>query len=173
MEGNLGPARFLEENLDLLPRGRVLDVAMGSGRNAVYLARQGFEVEGVDISPEAVREALELARRYGVNIKAETADLEKSYPIREAYYDLIICFNYLQRSLMPAIRAGVRKGGMVVYETFTIDQPRFGRPHNPDFLLKYNELLDTFRDFRVLLYREGVFGGRATAGLIACNSRPQ
>ena len=52
------PAQFLVENIDLLPRGRALDVAMGSGRNAVYLARMGFQVEGVDASREAVEEAL-------------------------------------------------------------------------------------------------------------------
>ena len=53
-DSSLKPARFLVDNIDLLPKGRVLDVAMGSGRNAVYMAGKGFEVEGVDISPEAV-----------------------------------------------------------------------------------------------------------------------
>jgi len=51
-ENGFDPAQFLVENVELLPKGRVLDVAMGSGRNAIYLARLGFEVEGVDMSPE-------------------------------------------------------------------------------------------------------------------------
>ena len=53
------PARFLVDNLDLLPKGRALDVAMGGGRNAIYLSKMGFEVDGIDVSPERVRSALE------------------------------------------------------------------------------------------------------------------
>ena len=80
----------------------------------------------------------------------------------------IICFNYLQRSLIPQIKKGIRSGGMVVYETFIVDQAQFGRPRNPDHLLKHNELLDMFREFRCLRYREGILEERkAVASLIA------
>jgi tellurite methyltransferase len=150
------PAKFLQDNIMRLPRGRALDVAMGKGSNAVFLARMGYEVEGVDISSEAVSHAREKARRAGVTIKAEVADLEGGYVIKKNAYDVIICFRYLQRSLIPQMKNGLRKGGMVVYETFTIEQTRFGRPRNPDYLLKHNELLDMFRDFRCLHYWEGI-----------------
>lgn len=167
-ENILKPAQFLVENVNLLPKGQVLDVAMGSGANAVYLARMGFEVEGVDISAEAVNTALELARKSGVNLKARLADLESNYRIRESSYDVIICFKYLQRSLIQQLKDGLRIGGMVVYETFIVDQARFGKPKNPDHLLKHNELLDLFRDFRCLRYREGIFKSRkAIASIIA------
>jgi tellurite methyltransferase len=170
-DGNPEPSRFLVENLGLLPKGRVLDIAMGNGRNAVYLAREGFEVEGIDRSAEAVNTALKLARDTGVTIKAEIADLEAGYQIEKNAYDVIICFNYLQRSLIPQIREGVRAGGMVVYETFTIDQKQFGKPSNPDFLLKYNELLEMFRQFRCLRYSEGIFDNRkAIASIVAQRS---
>ena len=163
------PAQFLVEAIELLPRGRALDVAMGSGQNAVYLARMGFEVEGVDISPEAVSNALELARRAGITIKAEVADLEGNYRLDKNAYDVIICFHYLQRSLIPQIKDGLRKGGMVIYETFIVDQAKlFGKPKNPDYLLQHNELLDMFRDFRCLRYREGIIDGRqAIASILA------
>jgi len=163
------PAQFLVDNINLLPRGRALDVAMGSGQNAVYLARMGFEVEGVDISPEALSHALELAREAGVTIKAEVVDLEGSYRIARNAYDVIICFHYLQRSLISQIKDGLKKGGMVVYETFIVDQAKlFGKPKNPDYLLKHNELLDMFRDFRCLRYREGIIDGRqAIASIVA------
>ncbi len=161
-------SRFLVENVGLLPKGRVLDLAMGSGRNAVYLARRGFQVEGIDISKEALGRALDLSRRAGVNVGARLVDLEKGRVIEEETYDVIICFNYLQRSLIPEIKNGLRAGGMVVYETFIIDQRRFGRPTNLDYLLKHNELLDMFRDFRCLRYREGIMEGKkAVAGIIA------
>ena len=167
-EKTIRPARFLVDNIDLLPKGRVLDVAMGSGRNAVYLAKMGFEVEGVDISAKAVSNALESARRSGVDIRAGVADLEGNYHIEKGLYDIIICFNYLHRPLIQQMKDGLRIGGIVVYETFIIDQAGFGKPKNPDHLFKHNELLDLFRDFRCLRYREGVLESRkAVAGIIA------
>jgi len=168
---NVEPASFLVEHLGLLPTGRVLDIAMGNGRNAIFLARQGFKVEGVDISAEAINKALKVARKEKVAIEAQVADLEKDYWIKPGYYDAIICFYYLQRSLIPQIKEGLRRGGVIVYETFLIEQMQWGKPKNPDFLLRHNELLDLFRDFRVLRYREGVFENhgdkRAIASLVA------
>lgn len=165
---DIEPAEFLVENVALLPKGRALDLAMGAGRNSVYLASIGFEVEGVDISSEAVGRAIESAKEAGVTINTQVADLEGNYHIEKEAYDLIICFNYLQRSLIPAIKDGLRRQGMVVYETFIDDQARFGRPKNPDHLLKRNELLVMFRDFRCLRYREGIMPGpKAIASIIA------
>ncbi|HEX7474881.1 MAG TPA: methyltransferase domain-containing protein [Dehalococcoidales bacterium] len=162
------PAKFLVENAGLLPKGRVLDIAMGEGRNAVYLAKLGFEVEGVDISAEAVEAAHAWALENKVSIGIQTADLEKDYQIAPAAYGAIICFYYLQRSLIPQIKAGLQKGGVIIYETFIIDQRQFGHPRNPDFLLDYNELLNYFRDFRCLRYREGIIEpGKAVASLVA------
>ncbi len=167
-ESGLEPAHFLTENIELLPKGRVLDVAMGSGRNAIYLANLGFDVEGIDISPEAINSALASARKIGVTIRAQIADLEGNYSITKSNYNVIISFNYLQRSLIPQIKDGLRKGGIVVYETFIIDQAQFGKPRNPDYLLRHNELLDMFRDFRCLRYREGIMEGpKAIASIIA------
>ncbi len=167
-EDGLEPARFLVEYVSLLPKGRVLDIAMGSGRNAIYLAGMGFAVEGVDISPEAVTNVQEMARKAGVTITARLADLEGDYRIDKAAYDLVIVFNYLQRSLIPQIKDGLRTGGMVVYETFIVDQVQFGKPKNPDYLLRHNELLEMFRDFRCLRYREGVIDNqRAVASIVA------
>ena len=162
------PSRFLLDNIDLLPLGRALDVAMGNGRNAIYLAKMGFTVEGVDNSREAVEEALAQAHEDGVFIQTRIEDLEKIPYIDEDAYDLVICFNYLQRSLMPQMKNWVKPGGMLVYETFNIDQVRFGKPHNSDYLLRHNELLCIFRDFHVLRYREGVIEGKkAIASILA------
>ena len=167
-ETGFEPAQFLVENIGLLPKGRALDIAMGGGRNAVYLAKKGFAVEGVEISAGAVDSARKLAQKEGVTIKAGVADLEANYIIEKDKYDVIICFSYLQRSLIPRIKDGLRRGGLVVYETFIIDQAKWGKPKNPDYLLKHNELLDMFRDFRCLRYREGVIEGRkAIASIVA------
>ncbi len=167
-ERNRAPAQFLVENIELLPKGRALDVAIGTGKNAIYLAKMVFAVEGVDISPEAVSIALESARKLGVTIKAQVTDLESDYAIKKDAYDVIICFNYLQRSLIPQIKDGLRKGGVVVYETFIVEQAQFGKPNNPDYLLQHNELLYMFRNFRCLRYREGIIGEvKAVASIVA------
>ena len=162
------PSRFLVDTIALLPSGRALDIAMGGGRNAIYLAQAGFDVEGVDKSPEAVETAREAAKCAGVTITARVADLEGDYRIERDAYSVIVCFNYLQRPLIPRIKEGIRRGGMVVYETFTVVQAQYGRPYNPDYLLKHNELLEMFREFRCLRYYEGVVENRkAVAALLA------
>jgi tellurite methyltransferase len=163
------PSPFLAENVNLLPAGRALDLAMGYGRNAVFLARCGYDVEGFDISPEAVAGALKAAQEAGVLLTARVVDLEtETCPIFPRAYDVILCFNYLHRPLIPCIKQGLRSGGVVVYETFTVDQALFGRPRNPDHLLKHNELMHFFDGFRCLRYYEGVIGGdRAVSGIIA------
>ena len=167
-ERSFSPAQFLVENLDLLPAGRVLDVAMGAGRNALFLAGNGFDVTGIDISPEAVRTALDRARELEVVLNTQIADLEHGFEIPEKSFDVIICFNYLHRPLIPEIKGGLRPGGIVVYETYIMDQARFGRPRNPAYLLRHNELLEMFRDFRCLRYREGISADKkAAAGIVA------
>jgi len=167
-ENTAEPSEFLVQNINLLPGGRVLDIAMGNGRNAIYLAKAGFEVEGIDISEKAVDAAIKASKESGVSIKARVADLENSYKIEPNAYDAIICFNYLHRPLIPQIKKGLRAGGLVIYETFIIDQAQFGRPRNPDYLLEHNELLEMFREFRCLRYREGIIDNRkALAGIVA------
>ena len=125
-------------------------------------------MKGIDISSEAVGNAMEVARTSGVKLSAHVADLEDNFQIDKGAYDVIICFNYLHRPLIPKIKEGLRTGGRVVYETYIVEQARFGKPKNPDHLLKYNELLDLFRDLRCLRYREGIFENRKTiASIIA------
>ncbi|MCJ7682934.1 MAG: class I SAM-dependent methyltransferase [Desulfobacteraceae bacterium] len=162
------PSPFLVENIDLLPKGRALDLAMGGGRNAVYLAKIGYETEGIDISRKEVGAALELARKSGVGLKTHIQDLEGNVHFDEASYDVIICFNYLHRPLIPKMKDALRTEGMIVYETYIVDQAQFGRPRNPNHLLERNELLNMFREFRCLRYREGIIENRkALAGIIA------
>ncbi len=161
------PSSFLMDHVDLLPKGRVLDVATGRGRNAVYLARRGFDVEGVDISSEALAAASALAKSRGVSLSLRKMDLESHISLPEDIFDVVICFNYLHRPLIPQLKKALRSGGVVVYETYIVDQARFGRPKNPKHLLDHNELLKLFYDFRCIRYREGILECRkAIAGYI-------
>ena len=165
------PAALLVENLSLLPKGgRALDIAMGTGRNALYLASLGFQVTGVDLSAVAVEKCRQKAERLGLSIDALVADLEH-YPLPTGECDLIVNFYYLQRSLAPRIVAALKPGGVLVFETYTIDQLQFGwGPKNPDYLLRPGELRDMFPDLETLHYHEGVIQGdrgqKAVAQLI-------
>jgi len=110
----VAPARFLVENFDLLPRGLALDLATGEGRNAIYLATRGFDVDAVDVSADAVARARARARRLGAPIRAVVGNVEDgTYIIPIESYDVIIVFNYLHRPLFNDIRDGVVPGGVV------------------------------------------------------------
>jgi len=162
------PARLLVEHLAILPRGKALDLAMGFGRNALYLAEHGFEVEGIDIEERCVRHCLDEARRRGLALRAWVADLERHRLAAETY-DLVICFYYLERALIAQIKKALRAGGVVLFETFLVDQHlRYGKPRHRQYCLERNELLHLFDDFRVLYYREGWRSAdRATASIVA------
>ncbi len=154
------PSRFLRKIIESgaweIPRGRAVDIACGKGRNALFLADQGFDVVAIDVSPVALKEGRRRAFERSLSITFQHADLEQVRLPAESF-DLVINFNYLQRSLVPQLRAAVKNGGYVIFETYLIDQQGIGHPKNPDYLLAHNELLEQFRDFRVLAYREGKF----------------
>jgi 2-polyprenyl-3-methyl-5-hydroxy-6-metoxy-1,4-benzoquinol methylase len=160
------PASFLRQVFEndgwQLPRGRALDIACGMGRNALYLAEQGFEVVAMDISAVALQEARKRAELKRLRIDWRQTDLE-AVRLDETAYDLIVNFNYLQHSLIPHIKRAIKSGGHVVFETYLIDQKEHGHPNNPDYLLRHNELLEHFRQFRVLCYREGKFSDDSAA----------
>ena len=146
-----------------MPRGRALDIATGKGRNAIFLAEHGFDVVAIDVSPVALDEARQRAAGKSLSISWQQADLER-IELPEATYDLVVDFNYLQRSLIPQIKAALKPGGHVIFETYLTGQEILGHPKNPAYLLRHNELLELFRDFRVLCYREGKFSaGEETA----------
>lgn len=151
-----GPGKLLVELLYCLPKGRALDIACGEGRNSIFLAKNGYDVDAVDSSGVAIERGITTAAKDNVKVNFIQADLEQ-YQIPAGSYDLIINFNYLQRTLSPAIKTGLKRGGVVVFETYTLEQQAIGQPKNPEFLLKPNELLKMFEGLHIFFYREGVF----------------
>jgi tellurite methyltransferase len=162
------PAQFVKEAVPSLPMGRALDIAMSEGRNAVYLAKKGFSVDGVDYSEVAIRKAKRLARENHVSIHTINADLN-TYTIKAESYDVILNIDFLLKDLIPQIKKGLKKGGIVVFQNHTIDQLKNakGQAIRRDFLLEKGELRELFKDFKILLYRESNDGKDAWANLIA------
>lgn len=175
-ERDVRPADYLEDNLALLRRlvprrARVLDIAAGEGRNAVYLAEQGMRVDAVDISPVGLAKAKRLAMARGVDIETIEADLE-SWDMPENQYDLVINVEYLQRSLFPAMVRALRPGGVILFETYTVDHAGTkGHPMKREYLLERNELLRAFAGLRVYHYEEIPGKDGAVARLIAVKAK--
>lgn len=131
--------------------GRVLDVACGSGRHARFFAARGHPVEAVDRDPAKLAA---LAGAAGVTTRL--ADLEGGpWPYEAERFAGVVVANYLYRPLFPHLVAALAPGGALIYETFAAGTEKFGRPCNPDFLLKPGELLEAVRGrLRVIAYED-------------------
>lgn len=133
---------------------RALDLACGRGQNGLWLAAQGYSVDLIDISRVALLRAQEEARRRGLkNINLIPADLD-TYEIQPNQYDLICVFRFLNRDLLPALRAAVRPGGRIVYETFNTRYQRIQPVEHSEYLLKAGELTGMFFDWRIAAHQE-------------------
>ena len=159
------PIQFLKQNVDMLPQGTVLDLAMGEGRNGVYLATQGYQVTGIDISEVGLRKAQALAAEHGVEITTQVADLQE-YRLVPNTYDVIICTYYLQRDLFPQIILSLKPGGMALVETYTIDHKKYAPEFRQEYLLKPNELLTLFQGLTVIRYQVVDNGQAAFASIL-------
>jgi SAM-dependent methyltransferase len=164
------PEPSVIEFLPLLPRGRALDVAAGKGRNSIALARGGTQVVAVDWSPNALNSLALLAESEALPIEPVIADLEQSVPFRPGSFDIVLNISFLERGLFAPLKRLLRMGGMLLFDTFLIDQAASGHPRDPRFLLGHYELRDLLSDMELIRYREGIvdYGGgkqawRATA----------
>lgn len=145
------PNPLLGEVASKLPPGRALDLACGTGRNALWLAQHGWKVTAVDRSPTAIETLRGSAAALGVAIDARVADLEKSeFVIVPAAWDLIAVCYYLQRDLFEACKSGLAPGGVIVAITLLMEP---GKEHSP-FRLQPGELRGYFDDSEILYYRE-------------------
>jgi SAM-dependent methyltransferase len=152
------PAKFLAENYHFIPfEGSVLDMGMGEGRNAVFLAQKGYKVTGVDLSSVAVKKSYLLAQEFGVKIKGVVASL-RDYKIQPESYDAIICFYWVDRSMVEKIKSWLRPGGILIYEAHTVAErqrdPAKRSDKNSENYLREQELLKLFTGMRVLKYEE-------------------
>lgn len=168
----LEPTAFVAACLPHLPQqGHALDIAAGAGRHSLALARHGLQVDAVDIAGQGLHLARQRARAAGLDpwqIRFILADLERPWLPQRGYEVILVSF-FLYRPLFPLIKARLRPGGWLIYETLTKTQasdPQH-QPVRPDFLLEPQELKQTFANFEILFYAEVEHEGRATAQLLA------
>jgi len=149
---NAAPSPWVVRWSGLVPAGgRVLDIACGSGRHARFFAARGHPVVAVDRDPARLDP---LAGIPGISTLC--ADLEKGpWPYAGQRFAGIVVTHYLHRPLFPHLLAALATGGVLIYETFSAGNERYGRPSNPAFLLNPGELLEAVRGrLRVIAYEE-------------------
>jgi SAM-dependent methyltransferase len=128
-----------------------LDLACGSGRNAVFLAMAGMQVTAIDLLPDALERVEDLAQRHRVHVRTLQRDLSHTAALGDLRADLIVVVRFLERALFQQIEDALRPGGILAYETFVQGQPR-QHPRNPRFLLQAGELRTAFPRLVTLEY---------------------
>tara|TARA_R110002050_G_scaffold67131_1_gene145413 strand:- start:14 stop:592 length:579 start_codon:yes stop_codon:yes gene_type:complete len=145
------PSKKLINLLTKVKGKKALDVASGAGRNSIYLASKGFDVEAIDISQVALNE---LDKKGFSNITCKLVDLDE-YEVSKNAYDLIIMTNFLDRKLIPKLASALKTDGILFIETYMHDEINEKPSSNPDFLLQKDELKSFFDDeFEILDYDE-------------------
>ncbi len=142
------------------PGGRVLDYACGSGRHTIYLAKQGFQVLAIDRDSDSLAQIKETqAQKYpDLTIDTLNLDLESAnWNLTElGTFDGVVVTNYLYRPHLLKLPDLLKPDGVLIYETFALGNEAYGKPSNPDFLLKPNELLNLAEKMRILAYEDRV-----------------
>jgi hypothetical protein len=145
------PRDFLIAQAAQLPdRGVALDIALGLGGNAGFLIERGLRVIGVDVSEVGVRRA----KDRWPSLMAAVIDLRR-YNWPPCSFDVILNFYYCQRDLWPRFRSMLKPGGVLIFESLTIETLRVRPDYQPDYLLQPDELRRAFADWDVVVYREG------------------
>jgi SAM-dependent methyltransferase len=150
----VNPSPWVERfGSDVVSPGPVLDVACGGGRHTRWFASRGYDVVAVDRDLTAVADLVTAP-----NVELVETDLEEGSPLPfgPRTFGAVVVTNYLWRPILDAIVDAVAEGGWLLYETFALGNERFGRPTNPDFLLRPGELLELARthELRVVGYED-------------------
>lgn len=167
------PCLVVRNHVEALRKGKVLDVAMGEGRNAVFLAKQGFTVDGVDCSSAAVEKAKKLAEEQKVTVDAKAQNLDFFLMPLMKYDGVVMTYFKPLPRFYSEIKRGLVAGGTVAIEAFLMEQARRHPSPNLDVdqCFKPNELLHALKDFEVLYYSELPQGSQHVVQAIAKKTR--
>jgi len=149
---------YFDELKSCASNGAIIDLACGGGRNGLFLANQGLPVIFADSSENALQTVESALQEINNQSKTWLIDFEQPNinPLENKQFSAALVFRYLHRPLIPYLLEAISPGGIIIYETFTIDNKQFGRPNNPDFLLQPGELGRLFKNWNILHQFEGV-----------------
>lgn len=146
------PADLLTKWIDRLPPGKALDLACGSGRNALFLAEKGYKVTAIDISSTAIKMAQSQALEKGLEINWVVSDLDK-FKIN-GQYDVILSFFYVNKKMVPDIIKSLNAGGILIFQSHMLPPVPSKEPHKERFRFKPGEMRQLFKGLKVLDYEE-------------------
>ena len=150
------PSEIVQRFAHLAPAKRALDVACGTGRNTLYLAKHGFEIDALDISAVALQELSQhMSRVTDLSfIHTQLVDLDEYTPT-PSHYDLILNIHFLDRALIPKLAKALHKNGILIIETYMHNEQNQKPNSNPEFLLQTGELPSFFGDeYEIMGYQE-------------------
>ncbi len=122
-------------------KGRALDIACGLGQNSLYLAELGMRVDALDISDIAIKRLPSHPMIHPICMDIEDFEIESSA------YEVIVCIDFLKRSLFEDMKNGLKKDGILIFRTF-LKEAKI----NPMFTIAQNELLEAFWDLKIVYY---------------------
>lgn len=151
--GSGAPSPWIERFAAQVPAaGPVLDLACGAGRHVRLFLDLGHPVVAVDRDLSGLSDLDPRAQLERIEVDLEDG---QPFPLAGRLFAGVVVTNYLSRPLLPALIAAVAEGGLLIYETFALGNERFGRPSNPDYLLRPGELLEAVRgQLRILAYED-------------------
>lgn len=162
--------QYLSDLKDCCGKETIIDVACGEGRNGLFLANRGLPVTFADRSHASLETVVSALSSTQTTSQTWQVDLEQTdkNPFEDNVFAAALIFRYLHRPLIPLLMNAIVPGGLIIYETFTLDNRQFGRPNNPKFLLKTGELEDWFTSWETLHYFEGILSkpSRAVAQIV-------
>jgi 2-polyprenyl-3-methyl-5-hydroxy-6-metoxy-1,4-benzoquinol methylase len=147
------PSEFIKHWIDRCPSGRALDVACGRGRNALFLAASGYEVDAIDISEEALSNARRTAQESGLKLNWILHDLDEEF-CPDSPYDLIIMVHYINLPLLASLARQLNPGGILLCEQHLATGAEVAGPSNPAFRLKPQQMRKAARGLKILELKE-------------------
>ena len=161
------PVSFLKEMIEQIPTGKAFVPAMGEGRNAVFLAKRGFQVLGNDLSEVAVDKARAEAKLQQVTLKTTIADL-KTYHYPENEYDFILVSQFYDKSLNHFFKRALKKGGYIMFYNHAAQPDHNHKKMSPDdFVVNPHELKEQYKDFHMIKFKEYMDGDHPVVGMLA------
>ena len=149
------PVTLLTDWLAQIPVGKALDVACGAGRNTIFLAEAGFQVDAIDISHEGLQQTAHTATELGLAVNCIEHDLDESYAFTTDY-DLIIVLWYVNLKLITQLCECLAPGGFLLCEEHLRSEQEVIGPGNPEFRVAPGALRDAVSTLDLLLYEEVV-----------------